>query len=128
MTLLLDTHSFLWFWWDDPQLSETAKQAICDATNRKLVSTVSCWEIAIKVSLKKLDLGAPYRGFIHQHMVRNNFELLQITDEHLAGLVELPFYHKDPFDRLLVAQSLYEQIPIVSADPQLDAYGITRIW
>ncbi|MBI3757203.1 MAG: type II toxin-antitoxin system VapC family toxin [Deltaproteobacteria bacterium] len=128
MTLLLDTHSFLWFWWDDPQLSEAAKQAICDPTNRKLVSTASCWEIAIKVSLKKLDLGAPYRGFIHQHMVRNNFELLQITDEHLAGLVDLPFHHKDPFDRMLVAQSLYEQIPIVSADPQLDAYGLTRIW
>ena len=128
MTLLLDTHSFLWFWWDDPQLSETAKQAICDPTNRKLVSTASCWEIAIKVSLKKLDLGAPYRGFIYQHLVRNNFELLQITDEHLAGLVDLPFHHKDPFDRMLVAQSLYEQIPIVSADPQLDAYGLTRIW
>jgi PIN domain nuclease of toxin-antitoxin system len=116
MTLLLDTHSFLWFWWDDPQLSETAKQTICDPTNRKLVSTASCWEIAIKVSLKKLDLGAPYRGFIHQHMVRNNFELLQIADEHLAGLVDLPFHHKDPFDRMLIAQSLYEQIPIVSAD------------
>ena len=128
MTLLLDTHSFLWFWWDDPQLSETAKQAICDATNRKLISTASCWEVAIKVSLKKLDLGAPYRGFIHQQMVRNNFELLQITDEHLAGLVDLPFHHKDPFDRLLIAQSLYEQTPIVSADPQLDAYGVTRIW
>jgi PIN domain nuclease of toxin-antitoxin system len=128
MTLLLDTHSFLWFWWDDPQLSETAKQAICDPTNRKLVSTASCWEIAIKVSLKKLDLGAPYRGFIHQHMVRNNFELLQITNEHLAGLVDLPFHHRDPFDRMLVAQSLYEQIPIVSVDLQLDAYGLTRIW
>ena len=128
MTLLLDTHSFLWFWWDDPQLSETAKQAICDATNRKLISTVSCWEIAIKVSLKKLDLGVPYRGFIHEHMVRNNFELLQITDEHLAMLVALPFHHKDPFDRLLIAQALYEQIPIVSVDPQLDAYSVTRIW
>ena len=128
MTLLLDTHSFLWFWWDDPQLSETAKQAICDATNRKLISTVSCWEIAIKVSLKKLDLGVPYRGFIHEHMVRNNFELLQITDEHLAMLVDLPFHHKDPFDRLLIAQALYEQIPIVSIDPQLDAYSVTRIW
>lgn len=128
MTLLLDTHSFLWFWWDDPQLSETAKQVICDATNRKLVSTVSCWEIAIKVSLKKLDLGTPYQGFIHQHMVRNNFELLQITDEHLAVLVDLPFHHKDPFDRLLIAQALYEQIPIVSVDSQLDAYGVTRIW
>jgi PIN domain nuclease of toxin-antitoxin system len=128
MTLLLDTHSFLWFWWDDPQLSETAKQAICDATNRKLVSTASCWEIAIKVSLKKLDLGTPYRGFIHQHMVRNNFELLPITHEHLAWLVDLPFHHRDPFDRMLVAQSLYEQIPIVSVDPQLNAYGVTRIW
>jgi PIN domain nuclease of toxin-antitoxin system len=128
VTLLLDTHSFLWFWWDNPQLSEAAKQAICDATNRKLVSTVSCWEIAIKVSLKKVDLGTPYRGFIHQHMVRNNFELLQITDEHLAVLVDLPFHHKDPFDRLLVAQSSYEQIPIVSVDSQLDAYGVTRIW
>ncbi len=128
MTLLLDTHSVLWFWWDDLQLSETAKQAICDTTNRKLVSIASCWEIAIKVSLKKLDLGAPYRGFIHQHMVRNNFELLQITNEHLAGLVDLPFHHRDPFDRMLVAQSLYEQIPIVSTDPQLDAYGLTRIW
>lgn len=80
------------------------------------------------MSLKKLELGAPYRGLIHQHMGRNNFELLQITDEHLAGIVELPFHHKDPFDRLLVAQSLYEQIPIVSADPQFDAYGATRIW
>jgi PIN domain nuclease of toxin-antitoxin system len=128
MTLLLDTHSVLWFWWDDPQLSETAKQAICDPANRKLVSTASCWEITIKVSLKKLGLGAPYRGFIRQHMVRNNFELLQITDEHLAGLVDLPFHHKDPFDHLLVAQALYEQIPIVSADSQLDAYGLTRIW
>lgn len=128
MTLLLDTHSFLWFWWDDSQLSVTAKQAIRDPANRKLVSTASCWEIAIKVSLKKLDLGAPYRGFIHQHMVRNNFELLQITDEHLAELVDLPFHHKDPFDRLLVAQSLYERIPIVSIDPQLDTYGTTRIW
>ena len=128
MTLLLDTHSFLWFWWDDAQLSETAKQAVCDPTQRKLISTASCWEIAINVSRKKLDLGAPYRGFIHQHMVRNNFELLQITDEHLAWLVDLPFHHKDPFDRLLVAQTLYEQIPIVSVDPQFDAYGVTRIW
>ena len=89
---------------------------------------MSCWEIAIKVSLKKLDLGVPYRGFIHEHMVRNNFELLQITDEHLAMLVALPFHHKDPFDRLLIAQALYEQIPLVSVDPQLDAYSVTRIW
>ncbi len=74
MTLLLDTHTVLWFWWNDPQLSGTAKSLICDASNRKLVSTATAWETAIKVSLKKLDIGGPFRGFFHQHMVRNNFE------------------------------------------------------
>jgi PIN domain nuclease of toxin-antitoxin system len=126
--LLLDTQAFLWFWWDDPQLSATGKAAICEPSKRKVISIASAWEVAIKVSLKKLDLGVPYRGFIHQHMVRNNFEWLPIIDEHVAGVVDLPFHHKDPFDRMLVAQALYEQIPIVSADPQLDSYGVTRIW
>ena len=62
------------------------------------------------------------------HMLRNNFELLPITDEHLAGLIDLPIHHKDPFDRMLVAQAMVRAIPVVSADGQLDAYGITRIW
>jgi PIN domain nuclease of toxin-antitoxin system len=128
VTLLLDTHTFLWFWWDDPRLSPAARQAICDPANQKLISTASCWEVAVKVSLKKLDLGAPYRGFIHGQMVRNNFELMQITDDHLAALVDLPFHHRDPFDRMLVAQSTWGQIPIVSGDAQLDAYGIGRVW
>lgn len=128
MILLLDTHAFLWFWWDDPRLSGTAKQAICDPTNRKLVSTASCWEVAIKVSLKRLDLGAPYRGFIHQHMVRNNFELLQITEEHLALVADLPLHHKDPFDRLLVSQAVAENISFVSGDSLLDADAIKRLW
>lgn len=126
--LLLDTQVFLWFWWHDPQLSANAKVAICDPSRRKLISTASAWDVAIKVSLKKLDLGVPYRGYIHEHMARNNFEWLQIIDEHLASVVDLPFHHKDPFDRMLVAQSLYEKTPIVSADPHFDAYGVTRIW
>ena len=128
MNLLLDTHTFLWFWWDDQQLSEAAKELICEPANRKLISSASCWEIAIKVSLKKLDIGGPFRGFIHQHMVRNNFELLQISDEHLAGVVDLPFHHKDPFDRMLVAQAIVEQMPILSADVALDEYPVNRIW
>jgi len=128
MNVLLDTHTFLWFWWDDPKLSVTALETICDASNRKLISPASSWEVAIKVSRKKLDLGTPYRGYIHMHMLRNNFELLPITDEHLAVLVDLPFHHKDPFDRMLIAQAGYEDISIVSADEQLDAYNITRIW
>jgi PIN domain nuclease of toxin-antitoxin system len=128
MNLLLDTHTFLWFWWDDPKLSDAARDVIIDPNNRKLISTASRWEVAIKVGLKKLDLGGPFRGFIPQHMLRNNFESLAIHDDHLAALVDLPFHHRDPFDRLLIAQARWDEMPIVSADEQLDAYGIERIW
>ncbi len=128
MDLLLDTHTFLWFWWDDPKLSDTAKKAIVDPDNRKLISTASCWEVAIKVSLQKLELGSPFRGFIPQQMLRCNFEMLTITHEHMACIVDLPFHHRDPFDRMLIAQSRWEEIPIVSADEQFDAYHIERVW
>jgi PIN domain nuclease of toxin-antitoxin system len=128
MTLLLDTHTVLWFWWDDAQLSATAKGLICDPANRKLVSIATPWEVAIKVSRKKLDVGGSYRGFFDQHMVRTYFEWLPIATKHLDAVAELPFHHSDPFDRLLVAQALTENIPFVSADPQLDASGITRLW
>ena len=110
MRLLLDTHILLWFYLGDPQLSGPAQAAILDPNNIKLISPASSWEVAIKVSRKKLDLGAPYRGFIHMHMLRNNFEYLPITDEHLAGLIDMPFHHKDPFDRMLIAQAGYENI------------------
>jgi PIN domain nuclease of toxin-antitoxin system len=128
MTLLLDTHTVLWFWFDDPQLSATAKALICDPANRKLVSTATAWEVAIKVSVKKLDIGGPYRGFFHQHMLRNNFEWLTISDDHLAAVADLPFHHNDPFDRLLIAQAMVDGIPIVSADVALDPYGVPRLW
>jgi len=128
MTLLLDTHTALWFWWDDPQLSTTARALICDPANRKLVSPASALEVAIKVSLRKLNIGGPYRGFFPQQMLRTNFEWLLGTDDHFAALSALPFHHKDPFDRLLIAQAQIEGIPIVSADDQFDAYGITRMW
>jgi PIN domain nuclease of toxin-antitoxin system len=84
--------------------------------------------VAIKVGLKKLDLGAPFRGFIPQQMLRNNFESLSITDDHLAAFVTLPFHHRDPFDRLLSAQATWDDLPVVSADGQLEAYGIERLW
>ena len=128
MNLLLDTHAVLWFWWNDPQLSSTASQLICDPNNRKLVSLATPWEVAIKVGLKKLDIGGPFPGFFSHHMLRNNFEWLDVTDGHFSALVQLPFHHRDPFDRLMIAQSLFEQIPIVSADTAFDAYSITRLW
>jgi PIN domain nuclease of toxin-antitoxin system len=128
MTLLLDMHTVLWFWWDDPQLSATAKTLICDPTNRKLVSLATPWEVAIKVSLKKLDIGGTFQGFFPQHMVRTYFEWLHITDAHLSAVAGMPFHHKDPFDRLLIAQAKIENIPIVSMDSALDPYGVTRLW
>jgi PIN domain nuclease of toxin-antitoxin system len=128
VTLLLDTHTALWFWWNDPQLSPAALALIVDPTNRKVVSPATAWEVAIKVSLKKLDIGGQYRGFFPQQMTRTNFEWLPVTDDHFAAVVDLPFHHKDPFDRLLLAQAMWDNIPIVSADGILDKYGVRRLW
>jgi len=128
MNILLDTHAFLWFVWDDAHLSQAAKDAISDPNNRKLVSVASVWEIAIKISLQKLDLGMPYLPFMQSQLAINLFEILSLTLEHGAEVSRLPFHHRDPFDRLMIAQSMCEQIPIVSADPAFDAYSIKRIW
>jgi PIN domain nuclease of toxin-antitoxin system len=126
--LLLDTHSVLWFFWDDPLLSSAAKQAIESDDNRKLVSIASCWEIAIKSGLKKLHLGESSRSFLMQQISRNNFELLGITFDHATLVESLPSHHRDPFDRLLVAQATVEQLPIVSADPIFEQYRVARVW
>jgi PIN domain nuclease of toxin-antitoxin system len=128
VTLLLDTHAILWFWWNDPRLSPTALSLMRDPMNRKLVSPGSAWEVAVKVSLRKLDIGGSYRGFFPQQMSRTNFEWLPISDDHLAVVASLPFHHRDPFDRLLIAQAAWENIPIISSDPALDGYGVDRRW
>ncbi len=128
MRLLLDTHAVLWFWWDDPRLSTEARKAIRDPANQKLVSPATPWEVAIKVSLKKLDIGGPYLGFFPQHMLRTSFEWLPMTDEHFAALADLPFHHRDPFDRLIAAQANIESMPVVSGDSEFDRYGVRRLW
>lgn len=127
-SLLLDTHAMLWFFWDDPRLSAHAKTILEDADNRKLVSIASCWEIAIKVGLGKLDLGEPAGTFLPRQIARNNFELLPISLGHATMVQELITHHRDPFDRLLVAQAMAERLPLVSADEIFDQYGITRVW
>lgn len=130
MRLLLDTHAMYWYIEDDPQLSSLARASIQDATNEILISPTSYWEIAIKVSLGKWRLNRPYEEFIDLGLTQYGFRILPILPVHTARLIGLPFPpgHKDPFDRLLVAQVLVEQIAIVSADAPLDAYGITRLW
>lgn len=126
--LLLDTHTILWFWWDDARLSTTAKAMIEEPANKKLVSLASCWEIAIKAGLGKLTLGEPSQSFLGREISRNNFELLAIRLDHATHVESLPLHHKDPFDRLLVAQAIVENLPLISADGILDRYGVVRRW
>jgi PIN domain nuclease of toxin-antitoxin system len=99
-----------------------------DPNNRKLVSIASCWEIAIKVGLGKLNLGEPSRSFLSREIARNNFELLAISLDHATLVEGLAPHHKDPFDRLLIAQAIVEGISVVSSDEVFDAYPITRFW
>jgi PIN domain nuclease of toxin-antitoxin system len=128
MKLLLDAHTFLWFVWDDAHLSHNARTLIVDAANQKFISPVTYWEIAIKVSIGKLDLGEPYRAFMRREIARNNFDILPISVDHAAAVSVLPFHHRDPFDRLLIAQSMIEEVLIISGDTAFDAYPVIRLW
>jgi PIN domain nuclease of toxin-antitoxin system len=128
MNLLLDTHTMLWFFWDDPQLSVTAKKLIADSNNHKWVSIASCWEVAIKSAVGKMQLGEPARTFLPREIAANNLDLLQISLDHATAVELLPMHHRDPFDRLLVAQANIEQLAIVSIDAAFDPYGVKRLW
>ena len=103
MNLLPDTHAMLWFFWDDPQLSGHAKQLITDPANHKFVSIASCWEVAVKVAVGKIQLSESSRTFLPREIARNNFDLLPISIEHVTNIESLPMHHRDPFDRLLTS-------------------------
>lgn len=128
MRLLLDTHSFLWFIDGSKSLSANARELIEDEFNEVFLSVGSLWEIAIKVSIGKLVLNSPFEVLIPQQISLNRITLLDIAVSHTVLVSSLPFHHRDPFDRLLVAQSTVEQIPILSVDPAFDEYGVTRLW
>jgi PIN domain nuclease of toxin-antitoxin system len=128
MNLLIDTQAFLWFVWLDPKLSATAQALMTDPNNKLYFSPASYWEIAIKVSVKKLKLGEPYDVFVPREVANLNLAILPIEIRHAAVLVTLPYHHKDPFDRMLIAQASAEPMPIVSADNVFDLYPITRLW
>ena len=130
MRLLLDTHALLWFYLGDPRLSRQDRSAIEGPANTKLISPASFWELAIKISLGKYVLSETYDDFIQHAVYDNGFSILPIEPRHTSYVASLPFLsgHKDPFDRLLVAQSKVDAVPIVSDDEILDQYSITRIW
>jgi len=118
MKLLLDTHTFLWFIKDNPRLSVSAK-AWLESDADLLLSIACLWEISIKVSIGKLTLAQPFDIFLPQQLADNDIEILPISLAHLGIVSTLPFHHRDPFDRLLIAQAITEQLPIVSIDAAL---------
>ena len=130
MRLLLDTHTLIWFFAGNSQLSATARILIEDEDNNKLVSIASIWEMAIKESKGHLNLSLPLHEYIAQKLSLEDFNLLNINLDHLSQIVTMPFYHKDPFDRLLIAQAIMEGIPILSKDSAFDAYSknLKLIW
>jgi len=127
MSLLLDTQALLWFLMDDPRLSGKAQDSIIANEEPIFVSPSSIWEIAIKISLGKYALPAPFAEFWGEQLQTNNFSLLPILLSHAAQIMDLPFHHRDPFDRLIIAQSLVERMPVVSGDDTFDRYGVKRV-
>jgi PIN domain nuclease of toxin-antitoxin system len=128
MKLLLDTHAFLWFIMGSPNLSANARSLIEDVANEKFLSVASLWETAIKLSIGRLALSAPFDVLIPQQLSLNGIELLNIKIDHTAIVALLPLHHRDPFDRLLIAQAIVEKMAVVSIDAAFNAYPITRLW
>ncbi len=128
MEYLLDTHSFLWFINGDEQLSGKAKNAIADPDAIKYISIASFWEIAIKVNLGKLSLDMAYQD-LRQQVIANGFEILPITFEHTIELVSLDLHHRDPFDRIIIAQALSENLVVISKDGNFSKYNkLQLLW
>ena len=128
MRILIDTHSFLWFIAGDERCNTLARSLIADPDNEVLLSVASLWEIAIKVSLGKLILGRPYDELIPQQLATNAIGVAPISLVELGLVAKLPFHHRDPFDRLIVAQALAQDIPLLTADSILERYGVQRLW
>ena len=128
MQVLLDTHALLWWLADNPALTKPARKVIAETQNMVFVSAASAWEIATKVRLGKLasaaNLAADFGGYVE----REGFQILAISGEHAIRAGLFPGAHKDPFDRMLMAQAQAEDMPIVSNEEQFDSYGVRRLW
>lgn len=126
--VLLDTHVFLWFVSNDPRLTRKAARVIAAPDPQKLLSVVSLWEIAIKAQIGKITLGMPFTEFVEHYVDGVSLTVLPITLGHLQTYSELPLKHRDPFDRLLVAQAMSLGVPLVSGDAALGRYGVKVLW
>jgi PIN domain nuclease of toxin-antitoxin system len=126
--LLLDTHAFLWWIADDERLSTNAREAIAAGSNEAFVSAASTWEIVTKSRLGRLEIPDPADHFVTSQLEANAFQALSITVRHTLGLASLPDLHRDPFDRMLVAQAIAEELTLVTGDRAVRAYPVPTIW
>jgi PIN domain nuclease of toxin-antitoxin system len=126
--VLIDTHVFIWYVQDSERLPRLIAALISDGRNDILFSIASVWEMAIKQSTGKLNLGVPYASFIEEQMRLNNIELLPVRLNHLEVVTSLPFHHRDPFDRLLITQAMVEDIVLITADSVFSLYPVQRMW
>ena len=128
MRLLLDTHAFVWFVDGNPKLSNAARTAIDDVENLVYLSLASVWELAILVSLQRLTLQRTVKEYVALYTERNAIDLLPVTIDHIEGIVSLPFHHRDPFDRLIIAQAKSNDLILVSADNVFQRYEVNVLW
>ncbi len=128
MRYLLDTHTLIWSQDDTSRLPAAATEALNDPVDERLLSIATVWAIGIKVALGKLGLSKPFRAWIETEISDLAVTELPITLDHIKRQMGLPLHYRDPCDRLLIAQALAEDIPLVSGDASFDAYGMTRVW
>ncbi len=128
MSFLLDTHALIWAVNEPEKLSPLAAATIKDASNKLYLSIASPWEMGIKLSNGKLKLGIPFRPWIDDAIQRFDLEIIPLTLDAIETQIGLPWHHRDPFDRCLIAQAMTENIEIISSDTQLDHYPIKRVW
>ncbi len=128
MKYLLDTHTLLWIVTNDPRLSKRAKSLYLNSDNLIFFSIANLWEMTIKISLKKLSIDESLREFTQNHIKGNDIKFLNIELPHILSLENLPYHHRDPFDRLIISQCIHENISILSSDRVFDLYPIKRIW
>lgn len=128
MPTLLDTNAFLWFISGNDRLTDNARNYITDINNELVLSIASLWEIAIKTSIGKLELLKPFDQLIPDQLEKNSIEILPINLNHVSAIINLEFHHRDPFDRIIIAQGLTEHMPVITSDAIFCKYPIDIIW
>ncbi len=128
MNLLLDTHAFIWWLTDQSHLSARSLQALMNNDNTVTLSVASIWEMTIKLKIGKLSVVGDLKDIVQQQVQVNRIQLLAISSVHALKTLDLPLHHRDPFDRMLIAQALSEEMTLITTDASMTAYGVNVLW